>query len=66
MTYTLRILKLPERLPTEPAQTFDTLEEAFQADDYAIIVGASFVAQITDDDTDEVVRERQIVSDVKR
>lgn len=66
MTYTLRILKLPERVPTETPQTFDTEAAALAADDYAVIVGGSFVAQITNDDTGEVVRERSIATGVNR
>lgn len=61
MTYTLRILKLPERVQTEPSQTFDTEAAAIAADDYAVIVGGSFVAQIT-----KVVRERPIATGVNR
>lgn len=62
MTYTLKILKMPERRSIEDDQRFDTLEQAIAADDFDAYHGGSFVAEITNDDTGEVFRERKIAN----
>lgn len=63
MTYTLRLLKMPERAIREE-ETYDDLVAALEADNYSMVAGGEYVAEITDDDTGDVVHTRAIPSHV--
>lgn len=63
MTYTLRLLKLPERAIREEA-TYPDILAALKADDYALIAGGSYAVEITDDETGVLVHQRQITGQI--
>lgn len=63
MTFTVRLLKLPERAMREE-QTYPDITTALSGDDYSLVVGGAFEVEITNDETGEVVHRRQIANRV--
>ncbi|GEM_PF-4235485 len=63
MTFTVRLLKLPERAVREEA-TYPDITAALEADDYSLVVGGAFEVEITNDETGDVVHTRQIANKV--